>query len=143
MIAQALIPMLERYGLRFVRIPCEEPLPPFGYIITDEQLEKTKAINQKAKRARSIYEAYGIASSDHFRGSTLVGNAALKNMRHIIARLPEGTTELMVHPGSMTNFGTPFDLDPQRQTEMRMLTEPSIRQALKEKEVTLCSYADL
>ncbi len=143
LVAAALIPILETYGIRFVRVPMEEPLPPFGYIITDEQLENVRILNEAAKESREMYRAYGIESSDHFRGSTLAGNASLKNLRHIIGRLLDGTTELMVHPGSAIAFGTPFDLDPQRQTELRMLTDPSIREELAERKIELCSYADL
>lgn len=142
-VAAALIPVLERYAVRFVRIPLEEPLPPFGYIITSDQLEKTRRINAEAKIAKEMYGAYGIAKSDHFRGLTLAGNASLKNIRHIIGRLPEGVTELMVHPGSACTYGTPFDLDPQRQTELRMLTDASIAEELKEREIRLASYGDL
>ncbi len=142
-VATALIPILERYGIRFVRMPIEEPLPPFGYIISEEQLEDTRALNEDAKKCREMYKAYGIESADHFRGSTLAGNASLKNMRHIIGRLLEGTTELMVHPGSAITFGTQFDLDPQRQTELRMLMDPSIKEELAERGILLCSYADL
>lgn len=142
-VAAALIPVLERYGVRFIRIPLEEPLPPFGYIISDEQLEKTRRINEAAKISRDMYGAYGIATSDHFRGLTLSGNASLKNLRHIIGRLPEGVTELMVHPGSACTYGTPFDLDPQRQTELRMLTDVSIVEELKERNIKLASYGDM
>ncbi len=142
-VAAALIPILERYGVRFVRIPLEEPVPPFGYIISDEQIEKVRRINQAAHIAREMYGAYGIATSDHFRGLTLAGNAALKNLRHILGRLPEGVTELMVHPGSACTYGTPFDLDPQRQTELRMLTDVSIAEELREREIRLGSYGDL
>lgn len=142
-VAAALIPVLERYGVRFVRIPLEEPLPPFGYIVTDEQLEKTRRINTAAKIVKDMYGAYGMLASDHFRGLTLSGNASLKNLRHIIGRLPEGITELMVHPGSACTFGTPFDLDPQRQTELRMLTDSSIVEELREREIRLASYGDL
>jgi chitin disaccharide deacetylase len=90
-----------------------------------------------------MYKAHGLETTDHFRGLTLAGNASLKNLRHIIGRLPEGTTELMVHPGSPISYGTPFDLDPQRQTELRMLLDESIPTALKEREIGLCSFADL
>ncbi len=142
-VAAALIPVLERYGVRFVRIPLEEPVPPFGYIIPDEQIEKVRRINDAARVAKEMYGAYGIATSDHFRGLTLAGNAALKNLRHILGRLPEGVTELMVHPGSACTYGTPFDLDPQRQTELRMLTDVSIAEELREREIKLGSYGDL
>jgi chitin disaccharide deacetylase len=141
-VIEALIPVLERYGIRFVRIPYET-LPPHGYVVPPERLAFAEKINAAALRAREVYTAHGIQSTDHFRGLTLQGNASLKNIRHIINKLPEGTTELMVHPGSAISFGTPFDLDPQRQTELRMLQDPSIRELLNEKKVELISYGDL
>lgn len=143
LVAAALIPVLERYGMRFVRIPIEDPLPPFGYIVTEAEIEEARRIGRAAAIAKDMYGAYGITSSDHFRGLTLSGNASIKNLRHIIGRLPEGVTELMVHPGSACTFGTPFDLDPQRQTELRMLTDVSIAEELKERGIRLASYGDL
>ncbi|MFA6039712.1 MAG: ChbG/HpnK family deacetylase [Candidatus Peribacteraceae bacterium] len=142
-VAAALIPAMERYGLRLVRIPCEEPLPPFGFNVPEEQLAATRAINAMAKKARKLFEAAGIASTDHFRGHTLLDNASAKNLRHVISRLPEGTTELMVHPGSPCAYGTPFDLDPQRQTELRMLTDESFKAFLVERKVELIGWGDL
>jgi predicted glycoside hydrolase/deacetylase ChbG (UPF0249 family) len=143
LVAEALIPILERYGIRFVRIPLEEPLPPFGYEVPAARLERTRDLNVKAAAARDLYAASGILFPDHFRGATLVGNFSLENLRHVIAKLPEGTTELMVHPGSPIAYGTPFDLDPQRQTELRALLDESIPALLMEKKVELVSYEDL
>lgn len=142
-VANILIPLMNRYGIRFVRIPCEEPLPPFGFEISEAQLEEIRTTNAMASSVRPLFEEAGIGATEHFRGLTLLGNASLKNLRHILSRLPEGTTELMVHPGSQTVYGTPFDLDPQRQTELRMLQDPSIRAELAERQIELCSYADL
>jgi chitin disaccharide deacetylase len=142
-IVNVLIPLMENYGLRLIRIPCEEPLPPFGYDVDQNQLDEIQRVNTLSHAARITFEAHGITSTDHFRGHTLLGNASLKNLRHNLARLPEGTTELMVHPGSMSAYGTPFDLDPQRQTELRMLLDPSIKDVLKERKIELISYSDL
>lgn len=142
-VTAALTPVLERYGIRFVRIPLEAPLPPHGYIVEPKRLECVQAINAEASASRKHFEAHSIGSTDHFRGLTLAGIASLKNLRHILSRLPEGTTELMVHPGSGITEGTPFDLDPQRQTELRMLLNPSIREELQERKIELCSYGEL
>lgn len=142
-VANALLPVLERYAIRFVRIPYEVPIPPFGFVVSEEQIELTQKINEQALIAKELYGAYGITGTDHFRGMCLAGNASLKNMRHVLSKLPEGTTELMVHPGSAITYGTPFDLDPQRQTELRMLMDPSIREMIDEKGIELITYADL
>jgi predicted glycoside hydrolase/deacetylase ChbG (UPF0249 family) len=142
-VIDVLIPIMERYGIRFTRIPCELPLPPHGYEITAEELASAEKTNKRALTARLQYAAHDIGSTDHFRGETLHGNASLKNLRHILSRLPEGTTELRVHPGSQTAYGTQFDLDPQRQTELRMLLDETIPEMLREKKIECISWADL
>jgi chitin disaccharide deacetylase len=142
-VMDALIPTMNRYGIRFTRINDEQPLPPFGYEIPSAQLESVRATGELARRARAIYEANDIHSTDHFRGLTLHGNASLKNLRHILSRLSDGTTELMVHPGSQTAYGTPFDLDPQRQTELRMLLDETIPAMIAEKKIELINWGDL
>ncbi len=142
-IVQVLLPILDRYAINFVRIPAEDPLPPFGYVITEEEVAKARTITAQANEARKLFEANHIRSTDHFRGLTLAGNASQKNLRHILNRLPEGSTELMVHPGSMAAYGTPFDLDPQRQTELHMVLNPEVRALCAEKKIRLGSFRDL
>lgn len=143
LLIDALLPVMERYGIRHTRITCEEPLPPFGYDVPDEQIARIRSMNALATKARAVYEAHGIVSTDHFRGQCLDGNASVKNLRHTLSRLPEGTTELRVHPGSQTVYGTPFDLDPQRQTELRMLLEETIPALIAEKKIELITWADI
>lgn len=142
MIVPVLIPILQRYGIRFVRIP-SDLLPPFGFEIENEQLQKAMTIAAQADAARILFDAEGISSTDSFRGLALTGTASAKNLRHILGRLPEGTTELMVHPGSPTPIGTEFDRHPQRQTELMMLTDPAVRSMLAERKIELISYRDL
>jgi chitin disaccharide deacetylase len=141
-IVPLLLPVLERYGIAFVRIP-SEPLPPHGYEIPADHLASAQAICEQAEAARTLYKANGIGSTENFRGLALVGHASKRNLRHTFSRLPEGTCELMVHPGSPAAEGTPFDLDPQRQTELQMLMDPEIDVQLKRYDIRLCSFADL
>jgi predicted glycoside hydrolase/deacetylase ChbG (UPF0249 family) len=142
-IVPILLPILERYAIERVRVPLEEPLPPHGYEVPDDALRHVESINIEAREAKKFFDAHGIRSTDHFRGLTLVGRASQKNLRHILSRLPEGTTELMVHPGAQTPIGSDFDLDPQRQTEAQMLLQEDLPSQLAERKIELISYADL
>ena len=137
-----LIPIMERYGMHTLRLPIET-LPPFGYEITDAETERIAAINAEAEAARQLLHGTVIGHADHFRGETLLGNASKKNLRHILARLPDGTTELMVHPSSPSAYGTSFDLDPQRITELQMLLDPELPKLLAERKIELITYAGL
>ena len=143
LVVEVLIPIMNRYGIRFVRIPAESLLPPFGYEIDPDRLKQLLKHRERANKAREIYSAEGILSTDDFRGLALHGYASLKNLRHTINRLGEGVTELQVHPGSPISYGTNFDTDPQRQTELRMLLDESIPELLREKKIELISWADV
>ncbi len=138
-----LIPVLERYGISFVRIPCETPLPPHGYEVPADDLKRVAAINAEADAARTHFKAAGIGSTDNFRGLTLAGRASKRNLRHILSRLPEGSTELMTHPGSPAAEGTDFDLNPQRQTELNMLLDDELPKLLSQLKIVNSSFADL
>lgn len=141
-ITPILIPLLDRYAIPFVRIPSEPPLP-FGYEISAVQSAFIRQLSVRADAARNLLRAHGIGSTDNFRGLAFAGNASKRNFRHIIGRLPEGTTELMLHPGSPNPHGEPFDADPQRQTEMNVLLDTDVLKELAEREIILCSWEDL
>lgn len=137
-----LLPVIERYGINAVRMP-EETLPPHGYEVTEEETAHVETVNEHTRAAKQLLKDAHVATTEHFRGETLLGNASKKNLRHILARLPEGTTELMVHPSSPSSYGTSFDLDPQRITELQMLLDPELPKLLAERKIELCTYADL
>jgi predicted glycoside hydrolase/deacetylase ChbG (UPF0249 family) len=137
-----LCPILDRYGISYVRIP-QEDLPPFGYTLEPDTLARAQIISVQAAEARKHYRANGLESTDHFRGLALHGHASKKNLRHTLSRLPDGTTELMTHPGSPAAEGTPFDLDPQRQTEFQMLIDPEFSETLNRYGITLCSWRSI
>jgi predicted glycoside hydrolase/deacetylase ChbG (UPF0249 family) len=141
-VAPILVTLFDRYGISFVRIP-SEPVPPFGFMIEEVQLKKIVAINNQADAARTLFEAHGVKTTDHFRGMALCGNASNRNLRHILSRLPEGVTELMVHPGSQNPIGDAFETDPQRVTEFNMVMNPELVTEFAERKIELCSYADL
>lgn len=141
-VAQNITSILDRYGISFVRIP-SEPAIPFGFEIEPKQSASIERISKEADAARGLFNAHCIKSTDHFRGLAFSGNASMRNMRHILGRLPEGSTEWMVHPGSPNPNAEPFDADPQRQTELNILMSDDTRAEIVEREITLCSYADL
>ena len=140
-LAHIIAPILDRYGIGSVRIPAE-PRTPFGYEIDDRRQTFIEKLSMTASHARTVYAGYGIASTEYFRGLAYEGNATMRTMRHTLARLPEGTVEWMVHPGSANPQGESFESDPQRQTELQILINPDTAAALKEREVQLCSFVD-
>lgn len=140
-ITPILVPLLGNYGIHAMRIP-EEPLSP-SWEISPQQMQFIHHIAEHARQARTLCIMHNITIPTSFRGMALLGHASMPHMRTILTHLPEGTTELMVHPGRSMPGGSSFDQDPQRETELQMLTSPTIRSLLSEKNITLCSFADL
>ena len=66
-------------------------------------------------------------------------------LHSIICQLPEGTSELMCHPGYVDDQlrRTPTRLLAQREQELQALVRPEIRQVLARQGVALINYRDL
>lgn len=141
-VVPVLIPILGRYGIDRVRIPHEDRSP-HQHGVTGQQLKQVLRVSNDAVAARPLFAEKGIRSTDHFCGMFLMGQASPQCLRHLLDRLPDGTTELMVHAGHPTTTGGWFDTDPQRQIEFAMLTDPDLRAFIDERSITLLSYRDL
>jgi predicted glycoside hydrolase/deacetylase ChbG (UPF0249 family) len=87
----------------------------------------------------------GCRSTDHFAGFQITGNYDARELAALIRTLPEGSTELMCHPGIFTAElrAASTRLKESRERELRALTSAEVRVALKEARVDLASYRDL
>jgi predicted glycoside hydrolase/deacetylase ChbG (UPF0249 family) len=141
-VAPLLAPILSRYGIATVRVPCEslERLP---WELSEERTAWIQLIAAQARHAKEIFSSHDLRTTDHFRGMALVGEANARKFRHLLCALPEGTTELMVHPGACDPNGDDFSKDPQRETERNMLLDPALPALLQQRGITLCSYSEL
>jgi chitin disaccharide deacetylase len=87
--------------------------------------------------------ARGCRTTDHFAGFRMhIDSASLSNL---IRNLPEGTTELMCHPGLCTDElrASRTRLKESRRRELDALVSPEVRSALEESGVKLARYRDL
>ena len=135
--------ILSRYGISVIRVPMEST-ERLGWEISPERLAFIKLINEYALRAKPIFENADLRSTDYFRGMALVGEANARRLRNLLTSLPEGTTELMVHPGQRAPEGAdPFSSDPQRETEREMLMDEDMPAYLASQKIERISYADL
>jgi hopanoid biosynthesis associated protein HpnK len=87
----------------------------------------------------------GIACAEHFYGLTPTGFLDQEVLREILCHLPDGTSELMCHPGLVDKAlrQTPTRLLEQREMEYQALTRPEIKLLAKELGVQLINYGDL
>jgi predicted glycoside hydrolase/deacetylase ChbG (UPF0249 family) len=87
----------------------------------------------------------GVAYASHFYGITPTGFLDEEILREILCHLPDGTSELMCHPGFVDKAlrQTPTRLLEQREMEYHALTRPGIKLLAKELGVQLVNYGDL
>ncbi|MBI4576470.1 MAG: ChbG/HpnK family deacetylase [Planctomycetes bacterium] len=120
-----------RFGVRAVRVPEEPPGP-----------ARWDELRPLARAARQVFAAAGLASTDHFRGAALVGSLDEARLRALLSDLPQGSTELMVHPGYPDPGGLPFSSDA-RARELSALTSAAVRADLEAAGIRLVHFGTL
>jgi hopanoid biosynthesis associated protein HpnK len=135
---EAVLKLAREYGIRAVRYPVGPWVGRMGYARTLEKflLESLAASCKKKLRALDI------KITDHFFGLAQTGALGVKALSRIIDGLPDGTSEIMCHPGlgnaelaKRLNWGRGWD------KELRAVTDKNIKALLKEKQVELINYS--
>lgn len=81
---------------------------------------------------------------DHFVADFYDEGATHEHLMAILDRLPGDTVELMCHPGHVDEaFARESVYNFQRERELQILTDPSIREAIQARGIQLISFADL
>jgi predicted glycoside hydrolase/deacetylase ChbG (UPF0249 family) len=104
---------------------------------------QARVLKLLARDARALAEAAGIASTDYFCGIAQTGELTIEGMKCLLQNLPEGTTEMMCHPGFMDKEleESATRLQDSRELEVRILTSPDIRNLVASQGIRLIDYA--
>jgi predicted glycoside hydrolase/deacetylase ChbG (UPF0249 family) len=123
-VVEAVARISEEFGIRWVRRPLGVPVV--------------------HRRCLRILERHGCRLTDHFRGYSLTGRLTTKELVDCIRNLPEGTTELMCHPGrcGAELRAAPTRLKESRERELEALTTSETREALHQVQARLMNYRD-
>lgn len=94
---------------------------------------------------RRVARNSGVRMTDHFVGYRLTGSLTENSFAEALARLKEGTTEFMCHPGLLGSElrNAPTRLKDSRVRELEALISPRIRQLLTESEIHLTGFRAL
>jgi predicted glycoside hydrolase/deacetylase ChbG (UPF0249 family) len=142
-VLDAVCRLAEEHGVKWVRRPFDFPIPPGP---TGIPLSK-RLVSRAMSSVRGLFHAkmakHGCGSTDHFAGFQLTGRFTHDDVVHMIAKLPEGWTEFMVHPGFCTDElrSAPTRLKESREAELRALTDPAVREAAAKHGVELAGYS--
>ena len=104
---------------------------------------QARGLKLLARDAREQAEHAGISTADYFCGIAQTGELTLEGVMQLLKNLPEGTTELMVHPGYSDDAlrKTATRLQESRQSELGILTDTGIRNLVASQGIRLIDYA--
>jgi predicted glycoside hydrolase/deacetylase ChbG (UPF0249 family) len=142
--------LAKKHGIRAIRVAHEESK--LRVLLASGREQRTgvglkqgvqaRGLKFLARDARDMAEHAGLATADHFCGIAQTGILTLEGVENLLNNLPEGTTELMGHPGyadeALHNSNT--RLQQSRQTELEIFTDARIRKLVATRGIRLISY---
>ncbi len=110
-----------------------------------KQFAAAVAVRTVAAEFESLAQKYGLRAPDHFLGLAMTGQLGPTELRRMIENLPEGTVEIMLHPGICDRelAGTGSRLQQQRQLELDGLTDADVKHTVQKEGIQLITYAGL
>jgi hopanoid biosynthesis associated protein HpnK len=106
---------------------------------------QARVLKLLARDARALAERAGIATADYFCGIAQTGELTIDGMKHMLLSLPEGTTEVMCHPGYMDEEleKSATRLQDSRPAEVEILTHAEVRNLVASQGIRLIDYGFL
>jgi hopanoid biosynthesis associated protein HpnK len=103
---------------------------------------QARGLKLLARDAREQAERAGVSTSDYFCGIAQTGELTKEGVARLLRNLPEGTTELMCHPGyaDAALRKTATRLQASREKELEILTDTEIRNLVASQGIRLIDY---
>ena len=138
-VLRAVCSIAQNFGIRWVRRPVD-----FRTVSTGAWKQRFTGRIVRRVGMRSL-DAYGLRHTDHFWGFAITGKLDEVALAAVMAHIPEGSTELMTHPGILTGelAGAPTRLKKSRAVELMALVSPLVRRAVSEAGIELVNYRQL
>jgi hopanoid biosynthesis associated protein HpnK len=136
--------LAREFNITKIRIPAE---PVFffktGFRSSKRVLART-ILTGCAHQARHYYQLRGFRSPDHFFGMLSGGQTDQQNLLAIINHLPEGISEIMVHPGASNEvINREYLWNYWWEQELAALQSTETLSRIKERQIELINYYGL
>ena len=140
----------KKHGIRSIRVSHEESKlravlasggeQKAGVVL--KQGVQARGLKLLARDARELADRAGLATADYFCGIAQTGALTREVVERLLESLPDGTTELMCHPGYADEDlrVSSTRLQQSRQAELDILTNPGIRKLVASRGIRLISY---
>jgi hopanoid biosynthesis associated protein HpnK len=149
---ERVIGLARRHGLRFIRTTAEVSLPGLGGCLPAtwglkdrlRQRVNTWILRRWGRQGQQEVRQAGLATTDWFFGVRATGSISADVILKLLRHAPEGTGELMVHPGlADSSPQRPGRLNESRPRELEALLDVRVRRAAEELGWTWATYEDL
>lgn len=106
---------------------------------------QARGLKLLAGDARKLANKAGIEATDYFCGIAQTGVLSRDGVLDLLETLPEGTTELMCHPGYVDEdlVRSATRLQESRATELRILTDTAVRKSVASHGIRLINYSQI
>jgi predicted glycoside hydrolase/deacetylase ChbG (UPF0249 family) len=135
----------EEFGIRWVRRPFDFPLNALHGTVPRLKRLTSDALGLMRRRFHRVLQRHGCRTTDHFAGFQITGRFRTAELVHLMGAIPEGSTELMCHPGrcgaALRSART--RLKESREQELEALVAPEVRAAMERNGIELVTYAEL
>ena len=106
--------------------------------------EVPSELEETAKQVPGLIQEFHPRRSDVFFANFYDKTATEEQLLNIIDSLGEGTSEIMCHPGYVdAAFAKESVYNLQREKELKIITDPSVKQAIESQGIHLITFADL
>ena len=139
-LSQIITELTSKYGIRAMR--SIRPAEPAENDPQGTLGEELALYRQLAAEAHNTVEKAGLLTPDGLWGMPLLNGLNEQSLCQLLNSIPDGTWELMTHPGYACNTRNPFDGE-QRETELQALTSQAARELIRQRDITLCTFGDL
>ena len=144
-VLDAVARLSEEFGIRWVRRPFDFPLNTLRGTVPWLKRMTSSAMGLLRRRFHRVLDRHGCRTTDHFAGFQITGRFRTAELVQLLGCLPEGSTELMCHPGycGETLRAARTRLKESREQELEALAAPETRAALERYGIELVGYAGL
>jgi len=106
---------------------------------------QARALKLLSGDARKMADKAGIEAADYFCGIAQTGVLSRDGVLDLLETLPEGTTELMCHPGYVDDdlVASATRLQASREKELAILTDTSVRKSVASHGIRLINYSQI
>jgi len=144
-VLEAVARLSKEFGIPWIRRPFDFPLNAEAGSVPRLKRLTSGALGLLRRRFHRVLEKYGCRTTDHFAGFQITGRFRTKELVALLGMLPEGSTELMCHPGrcGAALRGARTRLKESREAELLALTAVAVRETVQRAGIELVNYRQL